>query len=1018
MNATLLLALLVAADPHKAAPPVKAVAYSADGKQLAAAGYGEVLLLDPTGNEVVGRRPAAGSAVTAVAFAADGRLAVAAGAPGKPPEIRIGDRTLIGPKDAIYGLAFRPDGKQLAAAGYDRVVYVWDNDRAKPQEWRDHSDAIYGLAFSPDGTLLATVAADRTVKVWDTATGKRLYTLGEATDWLYAVAWHPNGKHLAAAGVDKTIRVWRVSATDGKLINAQFAHEAPITKLAYAPNGVTLYTSAEDRTLKVWDATKLTEMKVHTKQPDTVLAIAMRPDGKQIALGRYDGTLALLDPATGMMTDVLPAKPKPPQIAKVSPDFGPRGRTTTVVITGKYLDGVTRVTAEGIGVRIQPNGVHPERLTFDLAVPATLPAGRITLTLQAAAGSTTVPFTVDLFPAEPDPTRNDAPSAAKVRPIDRTFIGTIDRAGAVDYYRFKCAEYQAVGVQCATASIGSKLEPALEWLDAAGNVLAESANGLLAAKCGSAGVYTLAVRDRDFRGGKDMHYRLYVGTVPIVASVYPLGLRAGAKQTIHLNGVFLDSAGVEVSAADAKPGTKLPVPVRSKHGPVLGSPTVVVGEFPECDKCEDVIAVPGTGNGLIRKPGAVGEWSFVAKKGERLVIEVNARRLGSPLDSWIEVTDGNGKPVERAVLRGVAKVYVTLRDHDSNVPGIRLESFNEFAMDDYVLIDRELMRIETMPRGPDDDCRFYSFGGSRLGFLGTTPAAHANNSPAYKVQVHPPGSSFPPNGLPLVRLNYRNDDGGPGFGKDSRLEFDPPNDGLYRIHIGDSRGHGGPDHAYRLTVRPPKPDYSLALGSRTPAVWRGGALPLSVTVTRLDGFDGPVAVRLDGLPPGFHSASTTVEAGQFTTTLAVWADADAKSPPVSTSFKLVGEATIGGQQVVRETQAGRPTAIDPGTIVTTVAQKELTIQPGHETTFDVTIERREGFKGRIPLDVRGLPRGVRVENVGLNGILVTERETKRRVVLYAEPWVKPTTLPIVVLATHEGKGTQHAALPVTLRVGE
>ena len=69
----------------------------------------------------------------------------------------------------------------------------------------------------------------------------------------------------------------------------------------------------------------------------------------------------------------------------------------------------------------------------------------------------------------------------------------------------------------------------------------------------------------------------------------------------------------------------------------------------------------------------------------------------------------------------------------------------------------------------------------------------------------------------------------------------------------------------------------------------------------------------------------------------------------------------------------------------------------------VDIERRGKFAGRVPLEVRGLPHGVRVLNIGLNGILITERETSREVVLYAEPWVKPMEHPIVVLASARGR---------------
>src|SRR5262249_33744324 len=156
-----------------------------------------------------------------------------------------------------------------------------------------HSDSVYGIAFSPDGKLLASVAADRAVKVWDVATGTRLYTLGECTDWVYAIAWSPDGRRLAAAGVDKSIRAWQVSAASGKLVPSALAHEAPVLRRAYTADGKTLYSLGEDRTVKAWAAERMVERKVYDRQPETALSLAIRPDGKQMAVGRYDGVLVL-----------------------------------------------------------------------------------------------------------------------------------------------------------------------------------------------------------------------------------------------------------------------------------------------------------------------------------------------------------------------------------------------------------------------------------------------------------------------------------------------------------------------------------------------------------------------------------------------------------------------------------------------------------------------------------------------------------------------------------------------------
>jgi len=120
--------------------------------------------------------------------------------------------------------------------------------------------------------------------------------------------------------------------------------------------------------------------------------------------------------------------------------------------------------------------------------------------------------------------------------------------------------------------------------------------------------------------------------------------------------------------------------------------------------------------------------------------------------------------------------------------------------------------------------------------------------------------------------------------------------------------------------------------------------------------------------------------------------------------------------VTHEALGGVPNAVEPGDIITTVSQESVTIRPGREARLLVHVERRNGFKGRIPLEVSGLPHGVRVLNIGLNGILVTERDTSREIVIYAEPWVQPMEHPFVVLAKREGKSTDHAAKSVLLKI--
>jgi hypothetical protein len=151
------------------------------------------------------------------------------------------------------------------------------------------------------------------------------------------------------------------------------------------------------------------------------------------------------------------------------------------------------------------------------------------------------------------------------------------------------------------------------------------------------------------------------------------------------------------------------------------------------------------------------------------------------------------------------------------------------------------------------------------------------------------------------------------------------------------------------------------------------------------------------------------------TAFALWADADAPKPS-GAALKLVARAKIDGQDVVREVAGGVPQVQEPGDLMTTTEQSAVTVRPGQEVRVTTKIERRNGFTGRVPLDVRGLPHGVRVLDVGLNGILVTEAEATRTFVIYCEPWVEPTEHPFVVLARREGKNSEHAAKSVMLKV--
>src|SRR3954453_15450531 len=81
-------------------------------------------------------------------------------------------------------------------------------DSPKPEELRGHSALVYGVAFSPDGKLLATAGFDGAVKLWDFAARKEGRALKANDQPVYCAVFSPDGATLATCGADSLIRLW------------------------------------------------------------------------------------------------------------------------------------------------------------------------------------------------------------------------------------------------------------------------------------------------------------------------------------------------------------------------------------------------------------------------------------------------------------------------------------------------------------------------------------------------------------------------------------------------------------------------------------------------------------------------------------------------------------------------------------------------------------------------------------------------------------------------------------------
>ncbi|HZP82343.1 MAG TPA: hypothetical protein VFB21_11950, partial [Chthonomonadaceae bacterium] len=134
-----------------------------------------------------------------------------------------------------------------------------------------------------------------------------------------------------------------------------------------------------------------------------------------------------------------------------------------------------------------------------------------------------------------------------------------------------------------------------------------------------------------------------------------------------------------------------------------------------------------------------------------------------------------------------------------------------------------------------------------------------------------------------------NDD---ALGKDSRLEWKAPEDGDYTLEVRDVAGRFGPTYFYNLTATRLLPDFRLKCDPDRALIAPGNRTSWYVQVERRNGFAGPVAVEVKGLPAGVSVTPLTIPPELSTGTLILSAAPDAKID--AASVQVVGKAELPG----------------------------------------------------------------------------------------------------------------------------
>jgi RNA polymerase sigma factor (sigma-70 family) len=268
--------------------------------------------------------------VRALAFSPDGKL-LAAGGSGNSIyliDLATGKRRhrYAGHEGDIRCVVLSPDGSTLASGGEDNRIHMWDLKTSQEKAVLEgHRAHISGLAFTPDGSELISCGYDGIVRAWDWRHGKEKRRFAETNNWHYGMDLAPDGQTLILANG----QLWNIVL--GKPSGTAPNYQGFQYRLVFSPDGKRLTVPREGAAV-VLDAQtgkEICRFTGHQLRKDDrtggianieIDCVTFAPDGRWAASGGAEGMAFVWDAATGQMLRRLEGHESPIIGIAFSPD--------------------------------------------------------------------------------------------------------------------------------------------------------------------------------------------------------------------------------------------------------------------------------------------------------------------------------------------------------------------------------------------------------------------------------------------------------------------------------------------------------------------------------------------------------------------------------------------------------------------------------------------------------------------------------------------------------------------------
>ncbi|MHC4952566.1 MAG: WD40 repeat domain-containing serine/threonine protein kinase [Planctomycetota bacterium] len=292
---------------------VYAVSFLLDGHRIVSGGWdgfatkpGNIRIWDAATGEPVASWGAPDRIVESIAVAPDGGRIFACGRGladnWATHELEIWDaetgERLPAPAGDLARVTLTVDGLVLAAAEVD-VVRLFDATTLKPLASLRQSSRVESIAFRRDGKRVAAVTDDGALRVW-ALDGKRLVAdepiidvprrsdaaFGHGTKLRYS---RDGTRLFRTSRTNHLVQV--TDADNGSVVGSLRGHGAPVFDVIVAPESDRVFSGGDDKRVLIWEAGSLRQIVALSGHQSYVFALALSPDGQTLVSGSGDGTL-------------------------------------------------------------------------------------------------------------------------------------------------------------------------------------------------------------------------------------------------------------------------------------------------------------------------------------------------------------------------------------------------------------------------------------------------------------------------------------------------------------------------------------------------------------------------------------------------------------------------------------------------------------------------------------------------------------------------------------------------------